>query len=345
MTVQITIIGLGQVGTSIGLALAAHKDQVTRFGNDIEASIAQKALKLGAIDKIHYNLPSAVAEADIVLLALPLDQIHKTLGIIAQDVKADAVVMDTAPAKSVVASWAGELLPEKRHYVGLTPVFSPLYLHEQALGSEAAHPDLFEKGLMAISAPSGTPGEALKLAADLATLLGAQPYFVDLAEADGMMAAAHLLPQLSAAALVETLTGQPGWPDIRKVTGRPFAAATDAAIFQDSAAALGEASLCNRENVVRLLDALIASLASLRADIAQGDGNDLTKRLEAAHAGQRKWWIERSAADWTAVERGGTAMPTSGILKQQLGFLGKLFEPKSKDENLNREGAKNAKGH
>ena len=332
MTVQITIIGLGQVGTSVGLALAAHTDQVTRLGNDIQPGIAQKALKLGAIDKVQYNLPSAVAKADIIFLALPLDQIHATLKIIAQDLKVDAVVMDTAPAKATVAAWAEELLPEKRHYVGLTPVFNPLYLHEQAQGIEAARADLFQKGLMAIAAPSGTASEAVKLAADLATLLGAQPFFVDLAEVDGMMASAHLLPQLSAAALVNTLTGQPGWPDIRKVTGRPFAGATGEAIFQDSAAALGEAALHNRENVVRLLDELIANLTALRTDIAQEDADDLKSHLETAREGQLKWWQERSAGDWLSVERGGPKMPTSGIWKQQLGILSKLFELKRRSE-------------
>ena len=344
MTIQITIIGLGQIGSSVGLALAAHTDQVMRVGIDIQASTAQKALKLGAIDKVQYNLPSAVANADIILLALPLDQIRETLRIIAQDVKVDAVVMDTAPAKQTVAAWAAELLPEKRHYIGLTPAFNPLYLHEQAMGIEAARADLFSRGLIAISGLSGISGEALKLAADLATLLGAQPYFVDLAEADGITAAAHLLPQLNAAALINTLTGQPGWSDIRKVTGRPFATATAQTIFQDDSAALSGASLRNQENVVRLLDELIASLRAMRANIAGEHDKDLKDYLEAAHAAQQRWQQERDAGDWASVVRSGTIMPTSGILQQQLGFLGKLFEPKPRGEGSDKGDIKRGKG-
>ena len=34
MPVQITIIGLGQIGASMGLALAAHKDAILRVGHD-----------------------------------------------------------------------------------------------------------------------------------------------------------------------------------------------------------------------------------------------------------------------------------------------------------------------
>ena len=329
MTVQITIIGLGQIGTSVGLALAAHTDQVTRLGHDIQPAVAQKAQKMGAIDKLHYNLPAAVAEANIIFLALPLDQIHATLKIIAQDVKADAVIVDTAPAKVAVAAWVKELLPEKRHYVGLTPAFNPQYIHEQAQGIEAARADLFKKGVMAIAAPPGTPGAAVKLATDLTTLLGATPFFVDLAEADGMMASAHILPQLSAAALINTITGQPGWPDIRKVTGRPFASATDQTIFQDGSAALREAALHNRENILRVLDDMISNLTILRADIAQEKSDALKSRLEGAVEGQLKWWKERSAGDWHAVEYRGTELPKSGNLLKQL-ITGVRSEKKKK---------------
>ncbi len=330
MPVQITIIGLGQVGTSVGLALAAHTDQVRRLGNDIQPNVAQKAQKMGAIDKVHYNLPSAVAEANIIFLALPLDQIYATLKIIAQDVKEDALIVDTSPAKVAVAAWVKELLPEKRHYIGLTPVFNPLYIHEQAQGIEAARADLFKKGLMAIAAPPGIPGEAIKLAADLTTLLGATPFFVDLAEVDGMMAAAHILPHLSAAALINTITGQPGWPDIRKVTGRPFASATDQAIFQNGAAALREAVLLNRENVVRLLDDLVSNLTSLRVDIAQEKTDALKIRLEGVLERQKKWWQERSAGDWHAVEYRATELPKSGNMLKQL-ILGVRPEKKKKE--------------
>ena len=71
MTVQITIIGLGQIGASIGLGLTKIKDQVTRIGNDRDPIIARQAEKMGAVDKISINLPSAVRNADLVILAVP----------------------------------------------------------------------------------------------------------------------------------------------------------------------------------------------------------------------------------------------------------------------------------
>ena len=113
MTVQITIVGLGQIGTSIGLALADHQEIVYRVGHDREISIAKYAQKMGALDKTKINLPSAVEDADLVILSLPMDQIHEMLSVIAPELKPGAVVMDTGPLKEVVAGWALEILPEE----------------------------------------------------------------------------------------------------------------------------------------------------------------------------------------------------------------------------------------
>jgi prephenate dehydrogenase len=196
MTVQITIIGMGQIGTSIGLALAKHTDQVFRVGHDRELSAANRAKALGALDRVDINIPHAVEEAGLVILAVPLDQVRETLKSVAQDLRPDVVVMDMAPVKETVLSWAKELLPAHAHYVGLVPVISPSYLQTHDSGAEAAHADLFQNGLLAIVSQRGTPSEAIKLAADLSQLLGAEHLFIDPVELDSMMAATHLLPQL-----------------------------------------------------------------------------------------------------------------------------------------------------
>ena len=57
MPVQITLIGLGQIGTSMGMALAAHKDSLLRVGHDRKVDAERAAEKLGAIDKSIHNLP------------------------------------------------------------------------------------------------------------------------------------------------------------------------------------------------------------------------------------------------------------------------------------------------
>ncbi len=325
MTVKITIIGLGQIGASMGLALAKHKDQVTTFGHDKSPEAARKAQKQGAVESISYNLPASTEGADIIVLAIPFDEVYETLKIIAQDVREDAVVMDTAPVKSAVAEWAKELLPPKRHYIGLTPALNPACLNDAALGLDAARADLFQKGVIAVTAPQGTVEGALKLAADFVVLLGAQPFFADLAEVDGMMASVQLLPGLSAAALAETVTGQPGWSDIRKMAGKSYSAATQPLDGEESTA-LAEAILQNRANTIRVLDAYIANLTSLRKDIAGENRKELQARLERARRGRAQWQLERAKGDWLAVEFGRQEMPKVGdFLKQQIGGLDKIF--------------------
>ena len=303
MTVQITIVGLGQIGASAGLALAEHKSLLHRVGHDKEPEAAKKAQKMGAVDDIKFNLPSAVREAKIVLLSLPAHEMRATLEIIAPDLPEGAVVMDTAPVKEAVATWAQEILPEGRYYVGLAPAVNPLYLHHSETGVDAATADLFKNGLISLNARPGVPEEAVKLASDLIHLLGATPVYGDMFETDGLMTSTHLVPQLMAVALLNAIVDQPGWNDARKLAGRPFAALTSAAAHQDGFEALTEAALLNQNNITRVLDTVIGVLGDLRQDIADGDRNGVSGRIEQALAGRQRWMVERLSAEWSEVEK------------------------------------------
>ena len=330
MTVDITIIGLGQIGASIGLALEEQKELVQRTGHDRDVRVARQAEKIGAIDRVENNLPKAARGADLVILSLPIDQIRETLPIIAPNLKQNAVVMDTAPIKEVVSSWAAEFLPNERHYVGLTPVLNPSYLHQIDSGIEAARANLFHGGLITIVTPPQTSSEAIKLAADLTRLLGASPMFVDPVEMDGLMAATHLLPQLMAAALLNATIDQPGWREGRKVAGRGYAEASGPIVHLDDTAPLRDLSLLNRVNILRVLDGAIAALYAIRNDIDAEDEVSLEKRLERAHSGREKWWSERQAGDWS-----GDGVPSID-LPEPPGVLGQLFglqrKPKPKNQ-------------
>jgi prephenate dehydrogenase len=330
MTVKISLIGLGQIGASIGLALANHKDQVTTLGYDLSHGLAQRALELGAVEKIERSLPLAVKEADVVLLALPIDQVYEALQLMAGDLRDEVVVMDTAPVKMAVAAWVKELLPPRRHYVGLTPALNPAVLDDNETGLSAARADLFQKGLVAVSVPSGTAEEAVQLAASFVTLLGAHPFFVDLAEVDGIMALAGLLPELVAAALAESAIGQPGWADIRKLAGRSFAAGTRVLDLEEPAT-LAETAIQNRANAVRVLDDTIAVLGSLRDEIAAGDRKKLEARLTHIQEERSRWYEQRAKGDWLSDELAGMEIPSArDVLGQQLGGLGKFFDRRKK---------------
>ena len=297
MTVQITIIGLGKIGASVGLALSRHTNQLYRLGHDIHPEFARRAQKLGAVDKVAYNLPSSVAEADIVFLALPLDQIRETLEIIAPDLKEGAVVLDTAPVKQAVSAWTQEFLQPGRYYVGLSPVISSQYLLDTEVGGDGAREDLFEKCVVGIVAPRGTSSAAIKLATDLVTLIGGKPLFMDMVEADSLMAALHLLPQLVSVGLAASTVHQPGWLEGRKLAGALFAQATSAQTTGDTPEALIQAIQLSQEHVTRLLDTLIEQLTAMRK-AANGEVSGLVETIKAAREGRQQWLNDRAAGEW-----------------------------------------------
>lgn len=298
MTVQITIVGLGQIGSSIGLTLKARGVDLHVVGHDKDTKSAKESQRIGAVDDVKHNLPASVRDAKIVVLALPFAEMRETLDVIAPDLQEGTLVFDTAPSKATVAAWAKELLPAGRYYIGLTPAINPEHLHGIEFGVRAARADLFEKGLMVVDAPMGTPEKVFTLAMEFVTLLGAVPLLMDTAEADGLFSATHLLPQLTAAALLDATVDKPGWQEARKLAGRPYASVTAGLSYHDDVASLREAVLENRENMVRLLNSYITSLIHLRDEIEDNDRQALAERLERALVGRLRWYDERLAAEW-----------------------------------------------
>jgi prephenate dehydrogenase len=329
MTVQITIIGTGQIGTSMGLALGEHKDMFFRVGHDKDFRIANRAKDKGAFDKVDINLPNSVVNSEIIVLALPLDQIRETLKIIATDLREEVVIMDTAPVKSEVMLWVKEMLPPNRYYIGLAPVINPVYLDTQDTGVDAAHPDLFKNGMMGILSPQGVPSDAIKLATDFSHLLGAEHLFMDPAELDSMMAATHILPELIAAILLNTTVDQPGWYEARKLAGRSYAVVTSALVQSGEATSLSTQAISVQEHLVRWMDALMENLYQTRQLISLKDADKLLEELSRARLGREKWIRERTTANWAAIESApNIEMPTSKQVFSRMFTFGGGRKPK-----------------
>ena len=299
MPVQITIIGLGQIGASMGLALAAHKNAILRVGHDKNPDIEREALKKDVADKMEHNLPSAVRDAKVVVLSIPVSQVRETLELIAPDLKKGTVVLDTTPIKADVQKWAKEILPEGCYYVGLVPAINPESLHDFHIGLTAAQPDLFTNGLFLVDAPYGTPEEAVTTAIDFVRLLGAKAILADPIESDGLMSTTHLLPQLVAASVLNATIDQPGWQDARKVAGRAYATVTAGLAYHDEIDSLRLSALHNPASIVHALDVTIAALRGLRDDIENGNDDGIALRLVSALQGRKRWLRERMSAEWT----------------------------------------------
>jgi prephenate dehydrogenase len=200
-------------------------------------------------------------------------------------------------------------------------------IEQYGVGVESARADLFDRATIGIAAPSGTPAEALKLADDLANLVGAKTIFVDMLEADGMLMTAHLLPQALAAALLNATVGQPGWTETRRFAGRPFAQAS-AALGSDSLSGLALGLLNNQVGALNALDNVIGALTHIRAAVQRGDKEDLERRLTLAFDDREKWLSERQRAEWSAQEE-KSSMPKAGDALKRM-FMGQRPKDKNK---------------
>ncbi len=328
MTLQLTIIGLGQIGCSVGMALSEHKGEILRVGHDKSPEAVSFAKENDAVDKTTLTLSGAVRDADIVLLALPLQEIRPVVEHIAQDLKERVLVLETSPLKVPVIAWMEELLPEGASYIGLTPVVKAEYLGEIDHGPETAHPDLFKDSLMGVTSSQTASKEAINMAANFVELLGASPYFADPGEMDGLMSLTHLLPQLLAAVMLEISQKAPGWRDARKFAGKHFAQMTNSFGKDEISGALAAWIDLNQENNTRLINDLIRALVELRDLNSTPGREELEESFRSLQQGRDLWMDERDDSPWIAAEK--IKIPERrGLLSQLLGFR----KPRKREED------------
>ncbi len=319
---RITIVGLGLIGGSMGMALREAEVASVIVGHDKELTVGKQAKKMGAVDQADWNLISACENSDLVILATPVGAIKPTLEAIAPYLKPYCVVIDTASLKAQVLDWADEVLPEQVFFVGTNPVLNVVV--EGQGGLDAARSDLFQRGLFCLVPSVRADPAAVKLAADLVTILGARPLFLDAAEHDGLLAAVSHLPPLLGLALLEMTVGQPTWRELRKVAGSSFESSTQLP-FTD-AADYSEMCVSNRENILRWLDAFSASLASIRRMLAEEQSEELKQRFEEALKERGQWLQDRAEGRWE--EDTGQVVPERVSLTENL--LGTFWRRKPK---------------
>jgi len=195
MSTQIAVIGLKQVGASIGLALGAYKDKITRIGHDADVTLMKKLEKEGAFDMTHIKLPDAVHNADVVILTLPTDLLKDALGLIAAEIKPETVVMCFSVVSNATYAWARELLPAGQPFIVLQPMIHPDRLKDWEDNLHNPQPGSFDNCDMLVVTDYDTHSRAFQMANDLCVLLKVKPYITEPLEADGIMARVEQLPK------------------------------------------------------------------------------------------------------------------------------------------------------
>jgi len=288
----ITIVGLGPIGASIGMALKKSGGDFEIVGHDKEPTVSNKARKLGAVDSTSWNLISATEQADLIVLAIPISSMRKTMEAMGPDLKQGCLIVDTCSVKRPVLEWADELLPETVSFVGGNPIVHLPDPEPGQMSTELAKEDLFKNKLFCLCPSIRTSPEAVQLASDLTASLGAQTYFLDAEEHDGLVAGVEHLPLALSAALMNTVTESSGWREMRKVAGDTFTRASD--LTESGADALREISLSNADNMVRWIDDAIRKLYELRNAVRDGDEEYLTDTFDTVLENRQQWLADRA---------------------------------------------------
>ncbi|MFQ5811933.1 MAG: prephenate dehydrogenase [Anaerolineae bacterium] len=320
---RITIVGLGFIGGSIGLALHQTEADFEVVGHDREHAVARQAKKIGAVDKTDWNLVSACEDAALIVVATPVGAIKDTLAAIGPYLNPGCLITDTASIKVPVIEWAEEILPKEVNFVGGDPIVVNAGTAE---GIDAARADLFSGAVYCLTPAAGAAPDAVRAASDFVYLLGAKPYFLDPLEHDGLMAGVDHLPFVLSTALLGIATESPSWREMRRLAGGAFESAirfvsADPATYRD-------ACLVNRENIVRWIDACSVRLDELKETILAGDAEKLEQVFEEALIARQRWLRAREAGDW---EGQSPEMPTMAGFMGQLFGLGGLGRRKKRD--------------
>jgi prephenate dehydrogenase len=312
---KITIVGLGLIGKSIGKALRAVGGQLEVVGHDREPVAAREAQKVEAVDKIHWNLIGACEGADIVVIATPLQGVRQTLEVVASDLKAGCLVMDTAPLKLPVVKWADELLPPGINFVGGHPILSAHAQIEPSTSEDQSSSDLLKETLFCVVPSANASPDGIHLATDVVRLLGAKPFFVDAVEHDGLAAGVDQLPLVAALSLLRTTSAESSWREMRKLAGPVFEDVTR--VLSQDLENSRDMLLLNRENILRLIENWVDQLYELRELIRGEDGKGLQGLMEASVTVHQAWLQDRGVGLWE--QPGGPEIQTGG------GFLGRML--------------------
>ncbi|HLY29602.1 MAG TPA: prephenate dehydrogenase/arogenate dehydrogenase family protein, partial [Ktedonobacterales bacterium] len=279
---RVAIIGLGLMGGSLGLALREGKLARQIIGYDAQPEAAAEALARHLVDSLAPTPAGVVANADLIVIAIPTLAVRATLAAITPACAPGALITDLCSVKEPVVAWAEATLPQPGRFVGGHPMTG-----RERSGPAAAQTDLYRGARWPLTPTSVTNPAALARITSLVTALGATPLLLPPEKHDWLVAAISHLPLLAATALMQTLAETDDWPEMAQLAAGGFrdttrVAAGDPIMGRDIC-------LTNRLPILRRLDAYLAELSALRQAIDTGDKTTLEAIFRAAQASRRVW--------------------------------------------------------
>ena len=265
----VAIVGLGLIGSSIARAIKERLPQVAVTGHDASAEVRKIACELGLCDVIVDDPVAAVADADLVILAVPVGRMADAAVAIAPGLEPDAIISDVGSSKAGVAAALAKALP------GHAVVPAHPVAGTENSGPAAGFSSLFEGRWCIVTPGAGVSGDAVTAVTSFWQALGAKVDIMDAAHHDMVLAVTSHLPHLIAYTIVGTASeleevtesevikySAGGFRDFTRI------AASDPVMWRD-------VFLANRDAVLATLQRFNEDLTVLQQAIRRGDGDKL----------------------------------------------------------------------
>lgn len=278
MISTLAVIGVGLIGGSWirALRMAGQVGQVIGCGRNEDNLL--RARQLGVIDSYTRDPAQAVANADLVVVAVPLSAMGEVFARIADHLPEAAVVTDVGSAKASVAEQARAHLGARlADFVPGHPIAGT-----EKSGVEASFPDLYRGRRVILTPLAETRADAVERVRSAWQVAGATVSTMSVEHHDEVLAATSHLPHVLAYGLVDSLSR---WTDREEIFQyaaggfRDFTriASSDPVMWRDIC-------LANHEAVADALERYTADLTALTEAVKQRDG----ARLEAVFRNARQ---------------------------------------------------------
>ena len=165
--------------------------------------------------------------------------------------------------------------------------------------------ELLDGAIYCLTPGTDTAPEALQTVADLAQAVGAQPYYLDAAEHDGLIAAVEGLPLLLAATLQVVASKSPSWREMIRLSGSDFDSITG--LLAGDAGDLSERFNLNANNNFRWMDAFLSEVSKLCELLGDEDHEALQAFVADALEARVGWTrrqVEGQSVDYSDFDMG-----------------------------------------
>lgn len=269
---KVTIIGLGLIGGSIGLAIKKKGVANEVIGVFRRESTLKRALKAGAVDKATMFIEGGVNESDLIIVSSPVHSIPKIIKLAAKYAKKGAIITDAGSTKAWIVSSVERGLAKagKIHFVGSHPMAG-----SEHAGVEFARANLFEKAPCIVTRTAATDRASLKKVIKFWDSLGAIVKVMSPASHDRSVSLISHLPHIVAFGLAgsvplrELQYAAEGFKDTTRV------ASSDPELWADI-------FLTNRKEILKAGRLFEAYYKDMLKAISKGDHKRTVKFLKRA---------------------------------------------------------------